>query len=96
MYFVITALAAVVTTAIWYIKEGKYKLGFLSLLLWGATIMWLVDHVIGYMLEGGEFLEVTPDAALLGGVVVIIAFIIWEIALLSADPKGFLRRLSSR
>ena len=95
MWLIITALAAVITTAIWYVKapEGKYKLGLLSLIFWGATLMWFVDHVMGYLMEGGEFFEVNLDATILGLAVVIVALIIWEIALLGDDPKGVLKRI---
>ena len=95
MWFIITSLAAVITTAIWYIKapEGKYKLGFLSLIFWGATLMWFVDHLMGYLMEGGEFFEINLDATILGLVVIIVALIIWEIALLRDDPKGVLKRM---
>ncbi len=95
MWFIITSLAAVITTVIWYIKtpEDKYKLGFLSLIFWGATLMWFVDHLMGYLMEGGEFFEINLDATILGLVVIIVALIIWEIALLRDDPKGVLKRM---
>jgi hypothetical protein len=68
MWLIMTALAAVIATAIWYMNApgDKYKLGLLSLMLWGATIMWLVDHVIAYLTKGGEFFEVSTDATMLG------------------------------
>jgi len=95
MWLIVTSLAAVITTAIWYIKapEDKYKLGFLSLIFWGATLMWFVDHLMGYLMEGGAFLEVNLGATILGLVVIIVALIIWEIALLRDDPKGVLKRI---
>ncbi|MFC1937032.1 hypothetical protein ACFLWY_00565 [Chloroflexota bacterium] len=95
MWFITTSLAAVITTAIWYFKdaEGKYKLGFLSLIFWGATLMIFVDHLMGYIREG-EFLEISSDAALLGLALIIIALIVWEIALLRADPKGVFKKLA--
>lgn len=95
MWLIVTSLAAVITTAIWYIKapEDKYKLGFLSLIFWGATLMWFVDHLMGYLMEGGEFLEINLGATILGLVVIIVALIIWEIALLRDDPKGVLKRI---
>ncbi len=95
MWLIVTSLAAVITTAIWYIKapEDKYKLGFLSLIFWGATLMWFVDHLMGYLMEGGEFLEINLSATILGLVVIIVALIIWEIALLRDDPKGVLKRI---
>lgn len=95
MWLIVTSLAAVITTAIWYIKapEDKYKLGFLSLIFWGATLMWFVDHLMGYLMEGGAFLEINLGATILGLVVIIVALIIWEIALLHDDPKGVLKRM---
>lgn len=95
MWLIMTALAAVITTAIWYIKapEGKYKLGLLSLIFWGATLMWFVDHVMAYLAEGGEFFEINLDATLLGLSVIIFALLVWEIVLLVSDPKGVLKRI---
>ena len=94
MWLVVISLAAAITTAIWYAKDnGEYKLSFLSLILWGTAIMVFVDHVMGYLAEGGEFLEMTTEATLLGVVLVIVALIVWEIALLISDPKGRLKGL---
>jgi len=96
MWLIILTMAAVITTAIWYAKdtERKYKLGFLSLVFWGTSIMVFVDHVVGYLMEGaeGEFFETSLDAFLLSIVLVIIALIIWEIVLLYKDPAGRLKK----
>ena len=98
MWLIMTALAAVITTAIWYIKApgDKYKLGLLSLIFWGATLMWLVDHVMAYLTEGGEFFEINLDATMLGVSVIILALLVWEIVLLINDPKGVLRGVLKR
>ena len=98
MWLIMTALAAVITTAIWYIKApgDKYKLGLLSLIFWGATLMWLVDHVMAYLTEGGEFFEISPDATMLGLSVIILALLVWLVVLLVSDPKGVLRRALKR
>jgi hypothetical protein len=94
MWLILTALAAVITTAIWYAKspDDKYKLGLLSLFFWGATLMWLVDHIIAYATEGGPFLEVNLDATLLGVAVIVFALFVWEIVLVVSDPKGVLKK----
>lgn len=94
MWLIMTALAAVIVTAIWYVKapEDKYKLGLLSLFFWGATLMWLVDHVIAYITEGGEFFEINLDATLLGVAVIVFALFVWEIVLVVSDPKGVLKK----
>lgn len=80
MYFIITAFAAIVTTMIWYkISEDKYQLSTLCFMYWGATLMWLVDHLIAYFTEGGAFFEITMDATLLGITVVLCGLFLWVI-----------------
>jgi len=98
MWLIMTALAAIITTAVWYVKapDDKYKLGLLSLFFWGATLMWLVDHVMAYVSEGGEFFEINLDATLLGVAVIILALFVWEIVLLVSDPKRVLKRALKR
>ena len=96
MWLVVITLAAVIVTAIWYVNDKArtyYNIGLLNLMLWGTAVMVFVDHVLGYLTEGGEFIETTPDAMLLSIVLIITALIIWEIVLLIKDPKGVLRTL---
>ncbi|MEA4872729.1 MAG: hypothetical protein VB076_07970 [Synergistaceae bacterium] len=95
MYFIMTAFAAVTATIVWYVNapEDKYKLGLLSFIFWGATLMWFVDHVMAYLTEGGEFFEITLDAALLGVSVILLGLLAWIIALLISDPKGVFSKL---
>ena len=92
MWLVILALAATITTAIWYSKAENdvHLFRLLTIIFWGATIMVFVDHVMGYLMEGGEFFEMTLDATVLGIVLLITALIVWEIVLLLKDPKGIL------
>ena len=98
MWLILTFLAAVIATAAWYSKapRDEYKLGFLSLMFWGATIMWLVDHVVAYLTEGGEFFEISLDSTLLGVCVVLAGLLLWEIVLLVSDPKGVVKRTLKR
>ena len=93
MWLIIVSLTAAIVTALWYIREDIPKLSYLGLILWGTTIMILVVHIMGYLSEGGEFIEMTPDATLLGIVLVITAIILWEIILLLEDPKGKIKVL---
>jgi hypothetical protein len=95
MFFIITALAAIVVTILWYVHapEDKFKLGILCFIYWGATLMWLVDHVMAYLMEGGEFFEITLDATMLGITVVICGLLAWIILLLIKDPKGVFAKL---
>jgi len=54
MWLIILAFAAAITTAIWYSKaeNDKYMLKFLCLILWGATIMVFIDHIMKFLIEG--------------------------------------------
>ncbi len=84
MWLITTLISALIATLLWYILKKKYKLDFLSLMLWGATIMILVDHLLGY--EGGQFIEFETDGlvtsgTLLGILMLIPVFIIWLAAL---------------
>ncbi len=91
VWFVTTLIAAIAVTAIWYVKPRIYKLDILSLMLWGTSIMILVDHILGY--EGGEFIELETDGlitngTLLGIVMLIPILIIWEVILITSKPKA--------
>ncbi|MFZ2975884.1 MAG: hypothetical protein WA055_04655 [Candidatus Moraniibacteriota bacterium] len=91
MWLITTLLSAIVATLLGYFLKKKYKLGFLSLMLWGATIMILVDHLLGY--EGGQFLETKTDGLvqngiLLGILMLIPVFAIWFIAILIPKLKN--------
>lgn len=94
MWLIILAFAAVIATAIWYSKaeNDKYMLKFLCLILWGATIMVFIDHVMKFLMKGEEFFEVTLNSTILGFIMVLIAIIIWEIGLLIKDPKKVFHR----
>ena len=94
MWLILTAFAAIVTTVIWYTSTQRetYKLGLLSLAFWGATIMWLVDHIMAYLSNGGEFFELNQDGTMLGVSVILVALMIWLFILLVSDPKGVLRK----
>lgn len=95
MFFIITALAAMVTTIIWYVNapSDKYNLSTLCFIYWGATLMWFIDHVMAYLAEGGEFFEVNLDATLLGITVVLFGLLVWVIMLLVKDPKGVFNKI---
>jgi len=97
MWLIILAFAAAIVTPIWYsmAEDDKYLLKLLCLILWGATIMVFVDHVMGYLMEGEEFLEFTLDATVLGFSMLIAALVIWEIALILKDPKKVLYKKRS-
>lgn len=91
MWLVTTLIAALFVTAVGFFAPKKYKLGALSMMLWGAAVMIFIDHVLGY--EGGEFLEMHTNGLITNGVVLGIAmlipiFTIWEIMVLISKRKG--------
>lgn len=95
MWLLLTALAALIASALWYVSAptDTYKLGFLSLIYWGATLMWLVDHVIAYAQEGGRFFEMGAGATGLGLSVLVLGLVVWLVRLLASDPKRVLRTI---
>ena len=95
MWLLILAYSAVIATVLWYVKaeNDRYMLKLLSLILWGATVMVFVDHLVGYLTEGGKFVEVSLEATLVGLFMLLTALVIWEVILLIKDPKGVIRKI---
>jgi hypothetical protein len=93
MILLLTTIAAVVTTIIWYKNEqSKLSLGTLSLMYWGASIMWFIDAIFEYAKEGAEyfnqpFADVFNDL-LLGVCVVVLGLLIWLAIIIIKDPYG--------
>ncbi|MBQ3471648.1 MAG: hypothetical protein IJH17_04700 [Clostridia bacterium] len=101
MTLLITAFAAIISTTLWYNhSESNMNLGVLSLMFWGATLMWLVDAVVEYSKIGAEYF--TPQAAdmlndaYLGFSVVALGLIIWLIIVLVKDPKNTIRKVLAK
>lgn len=98
MTLLITIIAAVISTVLWYALECRdtYKLGTLSLMYWGASLMWLMDFVFEYAELGAEyfnqgFADILNDS-LLGISVVTLGLGAWLIILLIKDPKGVIKK----
>ncbi len=97
MTLLISALAACITTVIWYLTSQKedLKLGVLCLMYWGATIMWFVDAIFEYAeLKAAYFTPSSSDMlndSFLGLSVVVFGLIIWLVILLVSDPKGVVK-----
>lgn len=99
MCLILTALAAIVATVIWYCSATarEVKVSVLCWLFWGAAIMWFVDLVFEYAEEGAAVFE--PSVAdvlndsLLGLAVITLALVIWTVVYLVSDPKGVLRSM---
>ena len=95
MWLITTLIAAIGVTIFWYITPKIYKLDLLSLMLWGASFMILVDHLLSY--KGGSFVEMETgglitNSILLGIVMLIPVFIIWMTVLIIKKPKQNVER----
>ena len=94
MTLLVTAAAAAVSTVVWYMNENRnlYRLGTLSLIFWGATLMWFVDFIAEYIELRANYFSPEPSEVLndliLGLAAVVIGFIAWLIVLAFKDPKG--------
>ncbi len=98
MTLLLTVIAAIVATIVWYSNDNRdtYKLGTLSLIYWGASLMWLMDFVFEYAelkaeYFNQEFADILNDS-LLGVAVIAIGLIAWLIILLIKDPKGVFKK----
>ncbi len=97
MTLLLTCLAAIAATIVWYVHERARCLhvGTLALMYWGASLMWLVDAVAEYHELGAAYF--TPSAAdaandaFLGVCVIALGLIIWLGIVLVKDPQGTVR-----
>ena len=98
MTLLITIIAALIATIVWYVNEQRdtYKLGTLSLIYWGASLMWLMDFVFEYAeLKTEYFNQAFSDIlndSLLGVTVTALGLVVWLIILLIKDPKGVFKK----
>ncbi len=97
MTLLITVFAAIIATVVWYknAPDSGMQLGTLCLMYWGASIMWLVDAIVGYSRDGAAFFAPSGADMLndlyLGLSVVALGLVIWLVILLIKDPRGVVR-----
>ena len=97
MTLLITIIAAIVVTVVWYTSEKARKLNvsLLCFMYWGASLMWLVDAVAEYIELGAEyFLPAGTDMindGFLGLSVVVLGAVIWLVYTMVKDPSGVLK-----
>lgn len=97
MTLLTTVFAAIICTVIWYknAPDDEMKVGILSLMYWGASLMWLVDTIFKYAELKAEYFTPTSAEMLndlfLGLSVVTLGLIIWLVILLIRDPKGVIK-----
>ena len=97
MTLLITVVAAVITTALWYNrKNNDMQLHVLMFMFWGASLMWLVDAIFEYAELRAEYFTHALDDMIndtfLGFSVVALALVIWIVFVLIKDPKGVIRK----
>lgn len=97
MTLLITVVAAVITTALWYNrKNNDMQLHVLMFMFWGASLMWLVDAIFEYVELRAEYFTPALDDMIndtfLGFSVVALALVIWIVFVLIKDPKGVVRK----
>ena len=97
MTLLVAVFAAVISTAVWYktAPKSEMMIGVLCWIYWGASLMWLVDAIAGYIELGAEYFTPEPAELLndlfLGLSVVALGMVIWIAVLLIKDPKGVVR-----
>jgi len=93
MWLIILAYTAVIATILWYrsAENDIYLFKYLALISWGATVMFFIDHVYGYLTEGGEFIDLSTDAIVLGIILQLFILVLWLALLLLKDPKHVIR-----
>ncbi len=102
MTLLITVFAAVISTVLWYFKDSDSKkmLRVLSLMFWGASLMWLIDAVFEYIELGAEFFAPAPsdmlNDAFLGLSVTALGLVIWLIVLFVKDPENVIKNALSK
>jgi len=97
MTLLVTVFAAIIATIVWYKHAPKddMKIGTLSLIYWGASLMWTVDAIFEYAELKEEYFHPAAQDMLndffLGLTVVALGLIIWLVTLLVKDPKGVVK-----
>ena len=101
MTLLTSLFAAIICTIIWYKKapDKEMRMGTLSLIYWGASIMWFVDAIFEFVELKAEYFTPEPLEMLndffLGISVVALGLIIWLIILLIKDPRGVIKKMLS-
>lgn len=97
MTLLITMIAAVICTVIWYRTAPKdtMKVSTLCFIYWGASLMWMVDAFFEYAQLHAEFfapsLQDMVNDAFLGISAVVLGLVVWIVRLLFSDQKNVLK-----
>ena len=102
MTLLVTVLAAVICTVLWYknAPDDQLKVHILCWMFWGASIMWFVDAIFEYAELGAGYFTPAPADMLndlyLGLSVVALALVAWIIILLIKDPRNIVKITASK
>ena len=97
MTLLVTVIAAIFCTVLWYKKapQDEMNIRVLCYLYWGASIMWFVDAIYEYADLGAQFFAPAPVDLLndlfLGLCVVALGLVVWLIVMLVKDPRGVIK-----
>ncbi len=88
MCLILTLIAALVSSVLWYKKDyaNTYKIGTLALMFWGASLMWLVDCVFA-VFEGEAFFDLSLDDTKLGALIIVCGIAAWGLMLAFSRSK---------
>ena len=102
MTLLVSVFAAAICTIVWYLSErrSELKLGVLSLMFWGSSLMWFVDAIFEYAELHEEYftpaIEDMINDTYLGLSVVALGLCIWLVILFVKDPRGVVSKALSR
>lgn len=94
MTLILCSFAAIISLIIWYkaLPKDDMKIATLCLIYSGASLMWFVDAVFGYIeLKDQYFTTLVVDGindSILGLCVILLGLIIWIIQLFIKDPNN--------
>lgn len=97
MTLLLTCIAAIIATVVWYTSEKarELKISALMYMYWGASLMWLVDAIYEYAELRAEYfapaVEDMINDSFLGLSVIVFGLIIWVAIILIKDPKGVIK-----
>ena len=98
MTLLLTLIAAVCATLVWYqsAHARKLRIGTLVLMYWGASLMWLVDAAAEFLELREAYFTPAPldmlNDTFLGLSVIALGLVIWLVTVLVKDPDGVVRR----
>ena len=73
---IMTILAALAFTAIYFFGKRSQAVFTTMLMFWGAALMWSVDCV-GNALDGEGLLDISREDALLGGIIIVAGLLVF-------------------